>query len=334
MKVAVIGAGLAGTAAAWALQQAGAEPIIYEAGPEIAPGASGNPVGLYNPRLSAERSFYSDAFGFALKAFEQVRDTDWNPCGALHLMTDDTRAKRFTEAVKNWGWGRDDMRIVTRQEASGIAGVTVNHDALWLARSGTISPKKLCAAYAAKIPLRLNSPITDLKSVQADAIIVAAGMSSKNLPLKPVRGQVTQVKATALTSQLKTNLCYGGYFSPAKRGEHTIGATFQRWLDHDQIIGDDDYDNIQKLVRVAPNLAEGLEVTGQRAAVRTTSPDHFPVIGHLYDNVYVSTAHGSHGVVSSIAGGHILANMILQRPLPMPAQHIQKINPARFRAGS
>jgi flavin-dependent dehydrogenase len=45
MKVAIIGAGLAGTAAAWALRQAGAEPVIYEAGPEIAPGASGNPVG-------------------------------------------------------------------------------------------------------------------------------------------------------------------------------------------------------------------------------------------------------------------------------------------------
>jgi tRNA 5-methylaminomethyl-2-thiouridine biosynthesis bifunctional protein len=144
MKVAIIGAGLAGTAAAWALRQAGAEPVIYEAGPEIAPGASGNPVGLYNPRLSAERSFYSDAFPLALKAFEQLRDTDWNECGALHLITDEKRQKKFTDAVKSWGWPRGEMRIVNKAEASEIAGVGVHYDALYLARSGTISPKKLC----------------------------------------------------------------------------------------------------------------------------------------------------------------------------------------------
>jgi glycine/D-amino acid oxidase-like deaminating enzyme len=87
-------------------------------------------------------------------------------------------------------------------------------------------------------------------------------------------------------------------------------------------------------VRVAPELAEGLEITGQRAAVRTTTPDHFPVIGHLRDNIYVSAGHGSHGIVSSIAAAHILTNMILERPLPFPAQAIQKVNPARFGTGS
>ncbi|MBP7721643.1 MAG: FAD-dependent 5-carboxymethylaminomethyl-2-thiouridine(34) oxidoreductase MnmC [Alphaproteobacteria bacterium] len=330
MKVAIIGAGLAGTACAWALRQAGAEPVIYEAGPEIAPGASGNPLGLYNPRLSAERSFYSDAFPLALKAFQELRDTDWNECGALHLITDEKRQKKFIDAVKSWGWPRGEMRIVPKAEASAIAGVSVNYDALYLARSGTISPKKLCKAYASAIPVKLNTPVTNLVDVQADAIIVAAGMATKNLPLRAVRGQITFVKATKASEKLKCNLCYGGYFSPAKRGEHALGATFQRWLDHDQIIGDDDYDNIEKLVRVAPELAEGLEIVGQRAAVRTTSPDHFPVIGHLRDNIYVSTGHGSHGIISSIGAAHILTNMIMERPLPFPAQTIQKISPGRF----
>jgi tRNA 5-methylaminomethyl-2-thiouridine biosynthesis bifunctional protein len=331
MKVAIIGAGLAGTAAAWVLQQAGAEPIIYEAGPEIAPLASGNPVGLYNPRLSAERSFYSDAFPIALRSFGQLQNTEWNACGALHLMTDPVRQKKFSQAVKNWGWSRDDMRIVNRAEASVIAGVEVGYDALYLARAGTISPKKLCAAYAAKVPVRFNTGIKNLNDVQADAVIVAAGMSTKNLSVKAVRGQITEVKATKFSEQLKCNLCYGGYFSPAQRGVHTIGATFQRWLDHSDIIIEDDDDNIRKLVRVAPVLAEGLEVTGHRAAVRTTSPDHMPMIGHLRDNVYVSTGHGSHGIISSIGAAHILASMILQRPLPFPAGVIQKVDPGRFK---
>jgi tRNA 5-methylaminomethyl-2-thiouridine biosynthesis bifunctional protein len=334
MKVAIIGAGLAGCAAAWVLQQAGAEPIIYEAGPEIAPLASGNAVGLYNPRLSAERSFYSDAFTTALKTFENLRDTEWTPCGALHLMTDPVREKRFTEAAKNWGWGPSEMRVVTRKEASEIAGVPVGYDALYLPRSGTISPKKLCAAYAATIPVRFNSGVANVSEIKADAIILAAGIYTKNLPVKPVRGQITEVKATAMSGALKTSLCYGGYLAPARRGVHTVGATFQRWLDHSEIIVEDDDDNIMKLVRVAPDLAEGLEVVGHRASVRATSPDHLPMIGHLRDNIYVSTAHGSHGIISSIAGAYVVANMILERPLPFSAAIIQKINPGRFQPGS
>jgi tRNA 5-methylaminomethyl-2-thiouridine biosynthesis bifunctional protein len=235
--------------------------------------------------------------------------------------------------VKHWGWSRDEMRIVTAREASEIAGVEVGYEALWIARSGTISPKKLCEAYAAKVPVRFNAGVKNPAELEADAVIIAAGISAKNLPLKAVRGQITEVKATAVSEKLKCNLCYGGYFSPAKRGVHTVGATFQRWLDHSEIIAEDDDDNIMKLVRVMPHLAEGLEVTGHRAAVRATTPDHMPIIGHLRDNIYVSTGHGSHGIVSSVAAGHILANMILKRPLPFPAATLQKINPARFAAG-
>ena len=66
MRVAIIGAGLAGTALAYVLKQGGAEPVIYEASGNIASGASGNDVGLYNPRFTAEQgpeqAFYSDAF--------------------------------------------------------------------------------------------------------------------------------------------------------------------------------------------------------------------------------------------------------------------------------
>lgn len=341
MKVAIVGAGLAGTACAYMLQQAGAEPIIYEAGDEIAPGASGNPVGLYNPRLSAERGFYSDAFWLAIRAFEQLRNIDWTPCGALHLITDEARQKRFTDAVKNWGWPRGEMQILNRKDASIVAGVEMGFDALYLPRSGMVSPKKLCEAYAARIPVKLNRRIENPAELKEDVVVMAAGMDTQalsftlpTLPLRAVRGQMTRVSSTPLSEKLKCNLCYGGYFTPARRGVHAIGATFQRWLDHDQIIGDDDHDNIAKLVRVAPELAEGLEIVGQRAAVRTTSPDHFPVVGRMGENLYVSTAHGSHGIISSIGAAHLLAAMILNRPLPFKADAVKKIDPARFGAGS
>ncbi len=327
MRIAIIGAGLAGCAAAYVLKKLGAEPVIYEIGSEIAPGASGNSVGLYNPRLSAEPGFYSEAFPRALWIFSELKDIGWNKCGALHLLTNEKRGVRFRQAVQSWNWPEDSMRIVSPSEASDIAGVEVQHEALYLADSGTVSPKKLCERYVEGVEVHLNN--TD-EMVKADVVIGAAGMATKHFPLKAVRGQITEVKATDLSRKLKTNLCYGGYFAPEIDGKHALGATFQRWLDHAQIIEKDDEDNIEKLRKVARELAEGLEVTGHRAAVRTTSPDHFPIIGQVGESEYVSTAHGSHGIVSSIAAAHILAAMIMGKPLSFTRDTLQKINPTRF----
>ncbi len=294
MKIAIIGGGLAGTSCAYVLKQAGAEPVIYEAGETLAPAASGNPLGLYNPRLSAERTsqsdFYAAGFALAVRTFTAMsplplgeggmpqgipgEGVDWNPCGALHLMTDEKRAKRFRQTIQNWNWPPEHMRILSASETSETARMELPFESLYLPDSGTVSPKKLCAAYARNVETHLNTKIENLADLKADAVILACGMGVKNffpaLPLQSVRGQITQVKATEATKNLKCNLCYGGYFSPAADGIHTLGATFQRWLDHAEIVEQDDADNIAGLAEISPVLARGLKTTRSRAAVRTT----------------------------------------------------------------
>ena len=108
-KVAIIGAGLAGCAAGYVLKQAGYEPVIYELGEKVAPAASGNLLGLFNPRLSAELTpegrFYKAAFEKALDLFPTLEGIDFNPCGALHLITDEKKENRFGKLLQNWGWG-------------------------------------------------------------------------------------------------------------------------------------------------------------------------------------------------------------------------------------
>jgi tRNA 5-methylaminomethyl-2-thiouridine biosynthesis bifunctional protein len=357
MKVAIIGGGLAGTSCAYMLKQAGIEPVVYEAGEELAPAASGNALGLYNPRLSALRSaeseYYTAAFDLALEVFSSLCHLDrsgaewrdlrslgyarddnnikWSCCGALHLMTDETREKRFAQAVQNWGWAPEKMQIVDAAEASKIAGVDLQHGALYLPDSGVVSPKKLCAAYAKGVEIHFGTAVKP-DEVEADAVIIACGAAAKDfgLPLNAVRGQLTFTKANAHTEALKTNLCYGGYFSPAVGGEHALGATFQRWLDHSQIIEEDDADNIVKLAAVAPDLAEGLEVTGHRAAVRAASKDHFPIVGKLRENLYVSAGHGSHGILSTLAAAEILTAMISGREQAFDQVVLDKLSPARF----
>ena len=338
MKVVIIGAGLAGCAAGYFLNRAGADVVIYEAAREIGAGASGNDVGMVNPRFSAfetpESLFYIAAFKQALGLFQTFDDIDWSPCGALHLVTDEKREKRYRQTVNHWHL--ESLSLVDQKEASEIAGVKVDFDALYLPASGAVSPRALCKALSHGLDVRFGLHIQDASELDTDIVILANGMGVAefwDLPLQGVRGQITEVRANQLSNDLQVNLHYGGYFSFSRNGVHTIGATFQRWLDHTAIMDEDDVYNIERLAGFLPHLADGLEVTGHRASIRTTVPDHFPVIGRLEGNVYVSAAHGSHGIVTSIGGGKLLAEMIMGEDLSMSQEIVHTLCPLRFKAG-
>lgn len=338
-RVAIIGGGLAGTACAYFLRKAGAEPVIYEAGGEIAGGASGNMLGLYNPRLGAELTpesrFYKASFERALGTFETLPDIDWSPCGALHLITDEKKEVRYRKMAQNWGWPEDQIRLISPHEASDLAGIEIEQDALYLPQSGFVSPPKLCRAYAQGVEIRLETPLSDMP--EADAVILAAGPGTlpllDDLPLKTVRGQVTHVKANQISRALKTVLCYSGYITPGFQDRHIIGSTFQRWLAHTDPLPQDDQDNLAKLggaVAAMKDIFSPEEIADSRAALRTTAPDHFPVIGHLRDNIYVSTAHGSHGILSSLSGAQILTARITNTRVSFDDEVLEKLSPHRF----
>lgn len=339
MKIAIIGGGLAGCALAYALRQAGQDPVVYEAGTEIASGPSGNSVGLYNPRFcalrGAESDYYTSAFSMALRTFGALGDVDWDACGTLDLINDEKRAKRFTQTVENWGWDPEHMRIVDSAEASDIAGIDLNHEALYLPQSGSVSPRKLCLAYMKDVDFHLNAPVNDLDEIDADVKILACGPAVRqfapDLTITGVRGQITDVKASQLSQDVKCTICYGGYFSPARDGQHIVGSTFQRVFDDVGVVDEDDRENVQKLADHIPGLEQGLEIIGSRASVRATSKDYFPIVGALDDGVYVSTAHGSHGILSSLMAAHLLVDMILGRPLCLGGQSVAALSPVRFK---
>jgi tRNA 5-methylaminomethyl-2-thiouridine biosynthesis bifunctional protein len=337
MKIAIIGAGMAGTACAYSLKQYGHECIVYDGSESIASKGSGNSLGLYNPRFAAEYSpeaeFYKAAFETAINTFPKLSGIDWRPTGALHLMTDETKTRRFTKMAKSWPWNDTMMQIVNPAAASKIAGIPINYDALYLPRSGAVSPKKLCAAYAQNTDIRFNTLIKSLNDLEADMVILACGKGIRdftNLPVNAVRGQVTDVKATSASQNLKTTLCYSGYITPAQEGIHHTGSTFQRWLAHDDILPEDDRDNIDKFIAAVPSLAGEYEVTYRRAALRVTSPDHFPIIGQWDERIFVTTAHGSHGILSSLMGAHIIAAMITGSEQVVSKRVINRLDPHRF----
>ena len=341
MRINIIGGGLAGTALAYVLKARGADPVIYEASSALAHGASGNDVGLYSPRFSAQKDavgqYYSDAFFLALEVFEKFGECiDWNPSGTLNLMTDEKKAKRYRKTVASWGWDVQDLCLVNAAEASDIAGVDITYDAMYARRSGSVSPKKLCREYARGVEVHLNTLIENLCALEGDATILACGAGilnfeeAKDLPLMPVRGQVSYVESNDVSEHLRTILSYGSYITPAQDGVHCVGATFERYVCHDDVYSDDDIANLEKLSNHIKSFNGLKNIINNRASVRISSKDYFPVVGQLGEGLYVSVAHGSHGILSSLISANILSNLILNDQKAEQLEVLDALCPSRF----
>ena len=338
-RVAILGGGLAGTACAAALRLRNIDHVIFEVADHLASGASGNPAGIFNPRFSAERNaqsdFYSSAFAHAarvLRAHPSLKQ-----CGSLHLVSDADKARRFQSCLNNWGWHSDHMQFLDQDAVSAVAGIALDTEALYLPDSGQVSPRDLCRDWAGDSECRFSTTFDFSYQGDFDAIIYANGAGVRGLdalswlPVETVRGQIITARATPASAQLKANLCYGGYIGAAMAGQHVVGSSFQKWLSDTEIRAEDTADILDKLHNVAPDVALH-DVTGARAALRCASQDRFPVIGAVPDfpNAYLSTAHGSHGIISALTGANLLADLLDSSPLSLPEDSVSALSPQRF----
>ncbi len=361
-RVAIIGGGLAGTSCAFVLRRLGVEPVLFEWADTLAWGASGNPEAQVNPRLSATRTaesdFYAMAFALAVQQFSRMKGAGFRQHGSLHLaVTEDLRA-RYVRTVENWGWPSEAMDYVDAARASQIAGVTIRHSALWMPDSGSVAPDALCAVYADGCETRLMSQNISLESKEKawevcgeafDAVILACGLGVQDfaptawLPLHPVRGQLSLIEATENTKKIRCALCYGGTIAPHSGGVHVAGATFQKGDRGTDLRPKDDAEIIEKLQSALPDLSNNFLSIGGRAGVRAVAHDRVPLAGRVpdlaqwaaggrgdLDGLYVSTAHGSHGVITSLAAAHHIAGQILGMPAVFPRPIVELLSPERF----
>ncbi len=306
--IGIIGGGLAGCAIAYWARHYGIRTTIYEAGGQLATGASGNPIGLFNPRFSqhwtTEAHLYSSAFALlASTVTPHVR-------GNLHLLTTPEKTRRLQGFAENWGWHSDHVQCLTADQASDIAGVRLDYPALYLPDGGAVSPARLCQDWAADTPI-----VTDIRPVFAevqaryDTIVLANGAAAKDyapaahLPLQTVRGQIIRVQAHAGSASLRCNVQYGGYITAPMDGLHTVGATFQPWLTDTALRDADNTLILDNLAQAVPSLAAEWTILDARAALRATTPSRSPLIGQCAAGCFVSTAHGSHGLITSLWAG-------------------------------
>ena len=309
----VIGAGLAGAAAAYALAKRDWQVTVIERHSSSAKEASGIAAGVVAPRSSAwhhsDGGFYLHAYRYTLDILEKL-SVKFNRCGVIQLARN---AKDEDRQIKLLGTIPQDNSFayqVGAQEASLLSGVALQHGGIVYPQGGYLNPKNFCdvmldsknidvvfsneAIYLQRVDVNSDWHITNNKGeilMKTPVVIIANSGAASSfsqshwLPLVKIRGQVSCSPAKALTKQLSVVLCHTGYLTPAENDIHIFGASFQRERLGTELSNADDLDNIRRINEFAPQIAAELanDVTGQHAALRAATTDRLPCIGPLPD---------------------------------------------------
>jgi tRNA 5-methylaminomethyl-2-thiouridine biosynthesis bifunctional protein len=359
-RVAVVGAGIAGTSCAERLAARGWEIALIERHGAPAREASGNPMGLLRPALHLEDTALARlsraALGYALRHFcgleREGRVLPWKQSGVLRLARDAAHMQRFEEIARANAFPADFARCVDATEAARIAGCAVRGPGWWLPSAGWVSPPELCATQIERAEIRRVFSAEALRiaasggawriegaeGVLAEAphvILAAAGsvnilLPDAPLPLTPVRGQVS----FAPPGQRLDVPVGGDGFVTSAAGGFVFGATFQLDDPGSEPRAADHASNLARANSLLPGFAAGLDPArlAGRVAFRATTPDRLPIYGELpaYSGVRAALGLGANGLLWAPLCAEWLASGLEGEPLPLERDLAAAIDPGRF----
>lgn len=362
-RVAVLGAGIAGAAAAHALANRGIETVVLDAARTFGAGASGNPAGLVMPRLDRGgvlRTFHLAAYLHAVAAYEQLGV--FERCGVAQLPGADREA--MVELLADPPLPEDWL---------GAAP----DGAMLHARAGLVRPVRALEALLSRATVLFESSVESLERVEggwllrapdkrallkADAVVLACGPAlqqfepARFLPLQLSRGQVEWGAGAPPPHAIVR----GSYLAPFEGGV-LFGATFDKVSQADAPHADDDSRsrNLAALRELAPDIAASVIETSllSRAALRVTTPDRTPIAGLLpdaerwlaryaplahgrkvetdeappaHEGVYVIAGLGARGLTTAPLLGELIAAEMCGEPAMLPQSAREALHPARF----
>jgi tRNA 5-methylaminomethyl-2-thiouridine biosynthesis bifunctional protein len=364
-EAVVVGGGLAGTSAARSLAQRGWRVQLIERHSQLAAEGSGNPQAVLYARLSPAHTLLSRlvlaGYQYSLRTLRGLLPCDgdaWSDMPVLQLAYDSQERARQVRLLE-LGLPEGLLHAVDKDEATRLASIALSTGGLVFPGGGWVHPPALCRALAdhPRIGLRTAVPVVSLERgsigwrvvtdgevlAEAAVVVVAGGVESgayrqtRHLPLRVNRGQVTLLPATPESRQLGAVLCAESYVAPARGGLHSAGATFARELSVEATAADN-AENLAMLERLSPALFHALKgpaLVAQRlsgrAALRCVSPDYLPIIGPIGDGLYISTAHGSRGLITAPLAGEVLGAHLEAEPAPLPRDLMEAVQPGRFK---
>lgn len=385
--VLVIGGGLAGCSSARALAERGWRVTLIERHAELAQEASGNPQGVLYAKLShkteMQAKFNLAALQFALHHYAMLWPTIGKKTGVLQLAYCHAEQQLQQQLREKFSGADELVQFISAAQASEIAGVPINHSALYFPQAGWINPRDLCEQWVTHSAIQvithtaaLNLDYRDKRwhinhsegEASAPVVILANARDAQDfpiashLPVKSIRGQTTYLPQTSISRNLKTVICSEGYISPANKGMHCTGATFNLNDDATEVRTADHQTNLHNLQQFTPHLAIAwqdlnLDEIKGRVAFRCTLPDYLPLVGSLPDEdimvrdfaplrknsragiplpgsyhsgLYINIGHGSRGLAYTPLCAEILAADINNEVLPVARDMANALNPARF----
>ncbi|RYG14929.1 MAG: FAD-dependent oxidoreductase [Burkholderiales bacterium] len=249
-RCVVIGAGLAGAAAAASLARRGWEVVVLDQADSPAAGASSLPAGVFAPHVSPDDALLSRLTRCGIRmTMEQAAalleaGTDWQPSGVLERRLDGSGGLPVEWPEPGLEWTRPDGG--DRQRA---AGLVPDAHALWHVQAGWIKPASLVRAWLAEpgVEWRGGQAVArieqdgdlvhvldtqDRRLASAELVILAAGPGTAALlahraagdagatnasglvaaKLQPVRGQVSMGR-TAVTADAGFDFPINGHGS-------------------------------------------------------------------------------------------------------------------------
>lgn len=311
----VIGAGLAGCAAAHKLCARGWRVTLVERHARTAMEASGNLAGIFMPLLSKDDNIPTRltraAYLYALRYWDSIggigRAIEGAACGVMQLARDADHA-RASRAIAAAGiYPREFAEWLEEADAQALLGLPAPEGAWLFRQGGWARPGSVCEAMLAACGERLVQRF-DVGSVtleraqgewlvradegrvvaQAATVVLAGGAASARfeqaarLPLAALRGQVTHLDAATLPA-LPFVLCREAYLTPAANGIACAGATYD--LDADSTLrAASQQENIARLQALVsdPAAGAGAPLAG-RVGFRCVAPDRLPLVGALPD---------------------------------------------------
>lgn len=312
--IAVIGSGLAGCQAAYALAQRGFKVTIIDRAAKVAAGASGNHQGALYTRITKAptevSSFYLRAFYFARQQLAAIGGSlkagIYQPSPLLSWLE---TAEAVADAESLLARHQFSPKFLSLHQEGGRSWL-VNH------RSAAVAPPALCERLlsfglsTAAITLRLGEPVTGLSRsgagwqvslgedrLGADAVVLANSFEASELwPLgflgiKAIRGQVSYIDERLLPER-QGILTADRYLLPGLRGIATAGASFNLYSADPALSAEDAAANLQAAGELLGRDLSPDAAVGGRVSFRGASRDYLPIVGPVPDTAAFEEAFG------------------------------------------
>jgi tRNA 5-methylaminomethyl-2-thiouridine biosynthesis bifunctional protein len=391
-EITIIGAGIAGCTAAVALKRRGFKVTVVDRHPQAGQEASGNSQGIVYPKLSPRDDTLPRVNLAAIEFCKDYYQPFWDlglgkQCGILVVPESAKKVADFAQISQRFADRPEIVQSVDNSQLCKLAGIPLSAEtALYFPQLGWLPPALVCQQLLEtnNIPL-LQADIHSLRHsesenswalngidgqclLNSESVVIASAFDCKNfaqseyLPLRKIRGQISQLPCTPESSQLQTVICGEGYFTPAENGLHSCGATYNKDIFSSEVRDVDHQTNIAQISATDPGLAAAvgqpaIKTLSGRANFRCTTPDYLPITGALPNvpemledyailrrdaktvvptrgsylpNLYVNCGMGSRGLSYAPLSAEILAAQIAGETPPLEQELLNAINPARF----